>query len=104
MYNTSIMGLNICIYYYTYLYFSSNIFLIIFITVVKEALVKTGALSEIQARIRSEVFHVLQEDTEPPPPLSKENILINELIREYLIYNGYFYAESVLIAGNNFFK
>lgn len=65
---------------------------------------KSGALSEIRARIRAEIFHMLQEESEPPSPLSNENILINELIREYLIYNGYLFTESVLLAGNfNFF-
>ncbi|XP_035215474.1 centrosomal protein 20-like [Stegodyphus dumicola] len=64
----------------------------------KEALSKSGALSEIRARLRAEVFSVLQDENEPPPPLSNENLMINELIREYLIYNGYLFTESVLVA------
>ncbi|GFQ83157.1 lisH domain-containing protein FOPNL [Trichonephila clavata] len=66
--------------------------------VIKESLAKSGVLSEIRARIRAEVFNVLQDETEPPPPISNENVVINELIREYLIYNGYLFTESVLLA------
>ncbi|PRD26959.1 UNVERIFIED_CONTAM: LisH domain-containing protein FOPNL [Trichonephila clavipes] len=66
--------------------------------VLKESLAKSGVLSEIRARIRAEVFNVLQDETEPPPPISNENVVINELIREYLIYNGYLFTESVLLA------
>ncbi|GBN93304.1 LisH domain-containing protein FOPNL [Araneus ventricosus] len=66
--------------------------------ILKESLAKSGVLSEIRARIRAEVFNVLQDETEPPPPISNENVFINELIREYLIYNGYLFTESVLLA------
>ena len=31
----------------------------------------------------------------PTPP--QENVLINELIREYLMYNGYYNTASVLV-------
>lgn len=37
--------------------------------------------------------------SEPRPSLSNENLLINELIREYLAFNKYKYTESVLLAG-----
>ncbi|KAF5827697.1 hypothetical protein DUNSADRAFT_194 [Dunaliella salina] len=33
----------------------------------------------------------------PKPPLSNENLLINELIREYMIYNGYRESLSVFV-------
>ena len=33
------------------------------------------------------------------PQLSQDNFLINELIREYLDFNGYKHASSVLLAG-----
>ena len=65
-------------------------------------MIKTGALHEIRAQLRAEIYHMLQEETKPPPPLSNENIIINELIREYLVYNGYLFTESVLIAGKPF--
>ncbi|XP_075293007.1 centrosomal protein 20 isoform X3 [Opisthocomus hoazin] len=66
--------------------------------VLKDTLEKRGALGEIKARIRAEVFNALEDRSEPRPPLSHENLLINELIREYLEYNKYKYTSSVLTA------
>ncbi|NWR84161.1 FOPNL protein, partial [Furnarius figulus] len=66
--------------------------------VLKDTLEKQGALAEIKARIRAEVFNALEDQSEPRPPLSHENLLINELIREYLEYNRYKYTASVLTA------
>ncbi|NXA52259.1 FOPNL protein, partial [Nothocercus julius] len=68
------------------------------IIVLKDTLEKRGALGQIKARIRAEVFNALDDQSEPRPPLSHENLLINELIREYLEYNKYKYAASVLTA------
>ncbi|OXB68864.1 hypothetical protein ASZ78_002279 [Callipepla squamata] len=68
------------------------------ITVLKDTLEKRGALGQIKARIRAEVFNALDDQSEPRPPLSHENLLINELIREYLEFNKYKYAASVLTA------
>ena len=70
------------------------------IAVVKETLENRGALTQIKARIRAEVFNALNDQTEPRPKLSNENVLINELIREYLEFNNYKYSASVLQAGN----
>ncbi|CAM5143372.1 unnamed protein product [Eretmochelys imbricata] len=67
-------------------------------TVLKDTLEKRGALGQIKARIRAEVFNALDDQSEPRPPLSHENLLINELIREYLEYNKYKYTASVLTA------
>nr|XP_006119651.1 lisH domain-containing protein FOPNL isoform X2 [Pelodiscus sinensis] len=64
----------------------------------KDTLEKRGALGQIKARIRAEVFNALDDQSEPRPPLSHENLLINELIREYLEYNKYKYSVSVLTA------
>ncbi|XP_063199915.1 centrosomal protein 20 isoform X1 [Chroicocephalus ridibundus] len=66
--------------------------------VLRDTLEKRGALGQIKARIRAEVFNALDDQSEPRPPLSRENLLINELIREYLEYNKYKYAASVLTA------
>ncbi|XP_075624223.1 centrosomal protein 20 isoform X2 [Balearica regulorum gibbericeps] len=66
--------------------------------VLKDTLEKRGVLGQIKARIRAEVFNALDDQSEPRPPLSHENLLINELIREYLEYNKYKYAASVLTA------
>ena len=65
----------------------------------KETLENRGVLNQIKARIRAEVFNALDDHTEPPPSLSNENMLINELIREYLQFNNYKYTASVLQAG-----
>jgi hypothetical protein len=35
----------------------------------------------------------------PKPPLCNENLLINELIREYLLFNNYHFTASTLLAG-----
>ncbi|KAL0617474.1 Centrosomal protein 20 [Plecturocebus cupreus] len=68
------------------------------ITVLKDTLEKKGVLGHLKARIRAEVFNALDDDREPRPSLSHENLLINELIREYLEFNKYKYTASVLIA------
>jgi hypothetical protein len=36
---------------------------------------------------------------ERPPSLTSENLLINELFREYLLYNGYRHTEATLMTG-----
>ncbi|NXD28348.1 FOPNL protein, partial [Spelaeornis formosus] len=68
------------------------------VIVLKDTLEKRGALAQIKARIRAEVFNALDYQSEPRPTLSRENLLINELIREYLEYNKYKYTASVLMA------
>ena len=66
---------------------------------VKDTLENRGVLGQIKARLRAEVFSALDDQSEPRPALSNENLLINELIREYLEYNSYKYSSSVLQAG-----
>ncbi|XP_030315643.1 lisH domain-containing protein FOPNL isoform X3 [Calypte anna] len=66
--------------------------------VLKDTLEKRGALGEIKAWIRAEVFKALHDESEPRPQLSHENFLINELFREYLEFNNYKYTASVLTA------
>lgn len=65
----------------------------------KETLENNGVLGEIKARVRAEVFHALDDPNQRKPQLSNENMLINELIREYLEFNRYKYTSSVLLAG-----
>eukprot|EP00752_Nemacystus_decipiens_P005786 g5235.t1 len=70
----------------------------------KQALVENfehrGVLGKLKAKVRAEVFHTLEgpQDGLLPPPLSNENLLINELVREYLSYNGYTNALGVFMA------
>ncbi|KAG8432955.1 hypothetical protein GDO86_017282 [Hymenochirus boettgeri] len=66
--------------------------------VVKDTLEKRGVIGQLKARVRAEVFEALDDRTEPKPVLSHENLLINELIREYLEFNKYKYTASVLTA------
>ena len=67
-------------------------------SVLKETLDNRGVLNQIRARIRAEVFSALDDQTESKPILSNENMLINELIREYLEFNKYKYTNTVLLA------
>ncbi|XP_036404737.1 lisH domain-containing protein FOPNL [Megalops cyprinoides] len=64
----------------------------------KETLEARGVLGQLKARIRAEVFKALDDQSETRPTLSHENLLINELIREYLEFNKYRYTASVLTA------
>ncbi|GFR63561.1 LisH domain-containing protein FOPNL [Elysia marginata] len=66
--------------------------------VLKESLENRGALSEIKARIRAEVFAALDDQAEGKPQISNENVLIFELIREFLDYNYCKYTSTVLVS------
>ncbi|KAG7214536.1 hypothetical protein INR49_023051 [Caranx melampygus] len=68
------------------------------VSAVRDTLESRGVLGQLKARIRAEVFSALDDQREPRPPLSHENLLINELIREYLEFNKYKYTASVLTA------
>lgn len=65
--------------------------------VLKQTLEDRGVLSEIRAKIRSEIFNTLNDKPKSKPELSNENLIINELIREYLIFNNYTHALSVFV-------
>mmetsp|Transcript_60566 Transcript_60566/g.107898 ORF Transcript_60566/g.107898 Transcript_60566/m.107898 type:complete len:211 (-) Transcript_60566:7-639(-) len=67
----------------------------------KEALVETlenrGVLGQVKAKVRAEIFAALDDEQVPRPQLPRENVIINELFREYLEYNGYHHSLSVLL-------
>ncbi|XP_066253346.1 centrosomal protein 20 [Euwallacea similis] len=67
---------------------------------IKESLQKDGTLGRFKGEIRAAVMNVLNKNSsnqsEEPPKIPDETKLINELIREYLVWNGYFYADQVL--------
>lgn len=65
----------------------------------RETLETRGVLGQLKARVRAEVFSALEDQREPRPPLSHENLIINELILEYLEFNKYRHTASVLTAG-----
>ena len=68
-------------------------------TALKETLQRTGTLDNVRAQLRATILQNLSDSlpsattaaasnaTPPTPPI--ENILINELISEYLSFNGY---------------
>ncbi|KAM5151999.1 centrosomal protein 20 [Mantella aurantiaca] len=67
-------------------------------SVLTDTLDKRGVIGQLKAQIRAEVFAALDDQSEPRPVLSHENLLINEMIREYLDFNKYKYTSSVLTA------
>jgi len=74
----------------------------------KEALLHTlaakGSLGQMKARIRAEIFSALDsadDEAEPKAPLSNTNLLINELVREYLAFNQYRYTLGVFLPEAN---
>lgn len=62
-----------------------------------------GSLGQMKARIRSEIFSALDQsdDSQPRAPLSNTNLLINELIREYMMFNQYRYSLNVFLPETN---
>ena len=61
----------------------------------KETLEQRGILNQIKAMMRKEIFDSIEKDDNPKPQLNKENLIINELIKDYLNYNNYSYSSSV---------
>lgn len=63
---------------------------------------KRGAMEKLRAQVRAELFAEI--DTAPaspsllPPPPPRETILLNELFRDYLRFNGYEHTLSVFLA------
>lgn len=57
----------------------------------KDTLEENGTLSKIRAMMRESIFNVIESHEKPKPKLSDENLLINEMIREYLIYNNFYF-------------
>lgn len=77
------------------------------IAALKETLKRTGTLDECRAILRADIYHCLQDSLKnelesrieakhPKPP--QENVLINEVIADYLAFNGYLNTLSVLAA------
>ena len=66
---------------------------------VVEAMKDTGRFGKLSAEIRAEVFHLLTKEMEHTRsvPLCRENLVINELIREYLTFNGLANTLSVFV-------
>jgi lisH domain-containing protein FOPNL len=68
------------------------------ISALKETLERNGSLSDIRARLRSEIYRTLDDNTEPKPDIPADNFVINELIREYLDFNKCAHTKAVFLA------
>lgn len=70
------------------------------ILAVRESLRQDGRLGRFKAEIRSAVMSILNKNPSEriPVQIPEETKLINELIREYMVWNGYLYSEQVLVA------
>lgn len=68
---------------------------------VKDSLKQNGRLGRFKAEMRSAVMSVLNKNPSVSslPSIPDETKFINELLREYLVWNGYLYSEQTLIAG-----
>lgn len=69
-----------------------------------ESLEQTGSLSKLKAKTRAEVLTVLnstcnENDKSSVPRMTDEVLLVNELIREYLVFMEYKCTSSMLIVG-----
>eukprot|EP00043_Microstomoeca_roanoka_P024926 m.7091 g.7091 ORF g.7091 m.7091 type:complete len:140 (+) comp5073_c0_seq1:149-568(+) len=61
-----------------------------------------GVLDQMKAQMRAEVYKCFIEphnqESSAHPKLPPENYIINELIREYLEFNGYHHTHAVLVS------
>jgi lisH domain-containing protein FOPNL len=67
--------------------------------VLNEALENKGVINELKSKLRAEVFTILEDNSYEKPKVSQENLLINEMIREYMEFNHYKYSKSVFVKG-----
>jgi lisH domain-containing protein FOPNL len=65
----------------------------------KQTLELNGSLGDVKARIRGEVFSAINDESSvvPRPKLCNANLVLNELIIEYLAFNKYNHSVGVLI-------
>lgn len=71
------------------------------VAALKETLKRTGTLDNVRSILRADIYHSLNDSFDKKPKHTappKENILINELIADYLSFNGYHNTVSVLAA------
>ena len=61
----------------------------------KETLEQKGVLNQIRGIMRQSIFEAIQSDDNPQKNLSNDDLIINELIKEYLSYNNYLHSLSV---------
>ena len=76
------------------------------VAALKETLKRTGTLDNVRSILRTDIYHCLNDSlqnlgtdsNEKPQSPPHQNIVINELIAEYLVFNGYLNTLSVLAA------
>jgi lisH domain-containing protein FOPNL len=61
----------------------------------KNSLIDRGILNSIKALMRKSIFDAIDTDDYPKPKIPEENLIINEMIKEYLKYNNYNYSLQV---------
>ncbi|PPS92962.1 LIS1 homology motif containing protein [Cryptosporidium hominis] len=68
---------------------------------VKSELEKKGVLSEVRARLMAEILYSLTEENDENKDqencISDENLILNSLIYDYLVYNDYQSTGKVLL-------
>ncbi|KAL3143009.1 hypothetical protein ABBQ38_003288 [Trebouxia sp. C0009 RCD-2024] len=64
---------------------------------VADSLENSGKLEQLRAKVRAGIYDAIEGPQETALPLSRDNLIINELIREYLLFNGYRNTLSVLL-------
>ena len=73
--------------------------------VLKDHLEEKGVLNEVRSQLRAQIFNSLNDTPhEDKKNESMENILMNELIKEYLSFNNYNYTASVFETESGNFK
>lgn len=65
---------------------------------IKDILQSNGTLDKVRAQIRESIFQAIENNDNPKPKIPEENLIINELIREYFNYMGYYHSSSVFIS------
>ncbi|KAF7456591.1 LisH domain-containing protein FOPNL [Cryptosporidium felis] len=70
-------------------------------TAVKSELERKGVLRELRARLMAEILYSLSEENDENEGgsngISEENLVLNSLIYDYLMYNGYQGTGAVLL-------
>ena len=64
----------------------------------RETLDRRGILGTMRANLQAEIFTAIDSQDDARPVLSYENMLMNELIREYLEFNQYKHSLSVFLS------
>lgn len=64
---------------------------------------KGGQLGKFRAELFASVMSAMNNFSQNLPEIPKETRVINDLIREYLYWNGYQCTERTMVLGNEYF-